>query len=278
MPHLPDIPGLSHFPGQVIHSHCYRIPDVFSGKKVLIVGARASGTDIMVEVAAYAHSVCLVYRNKNRVEYKLPPNVEQLPSIVAVGSDGTICFENEESRVIDDIILCTGYQYSFPFLTNESGIRVESGKRVAPLYKHIFNILHPSMAFVGLNYPVVPFPSFNIQVQFIISVLVGKTQLPSQEEMMKDCEEDYSRQLEQGLPHHHAHKLKKMFSFLEELAQMAGLEPLAPKYGKLNATCMMQRKYNAINYKKYNYAVCENSNGEITITRSLCAGETLVHL
>lgn len=252
------------------------MPDCFTGKKVLLVGARASGTDIMVEIASYADSVFMVYRNENRVEYRLPPNVEQLPSIVAIDTNGTIHFENGVSRIVDDVILCTGYEYSYPFLTNESGIRVESGKRVAPLYKHIFNVLHPSMVFMGINYPLVPFPSFDVQVQLIISVLAGKIRLPSQDKMKKDCEENYSRQLEQGVPHRHTHRLIKPFSFVEELAQMAGIEPLAPKYKLLYHTCKMQRKYDALNYKKYNYTLSENSSGRITITRHLCAGETLI--
>ena len=41
-----------------------------------------------------------------------------------------------------------GYEYSFPFLTAGCGVGVTS-RRVGPLYKHLLNIHHPSMAFIG---------------------------------------------------------------------------------------------------------------------------------
>lgn len=271
-PHIPDIPGLSSFPGQVIHSHCFRTPDGFTGKRVLVVGVRASGADIIVQVAPFAESVYLVYHT-NRVEYELPPNGELLSSITKINSNGTVHFKNGESRLVDDIILCTGYQYHLPFLTSESGIRIELGKRVAPLYKHMFNAVHPSMVFLGLNYPIPPFPFFHVQVQFIVSVLAGKTQLPPQNDMMKDCEEDYSSRLEQGLPHHHSHQIA-VFPFIAELVQLASLEPLDPTYEKLYICIRKVRRYDALHYKKYDYTVTRNGDNEIEISRHLHTGET----
>ena len=208
--------------------------------------------------------------------YTLPPNAEQQPSIAGIDTDGTVHFVNGESRVVDDIILCTGYQYNFPFLSNDSGITVEAGKRVKHLYKHTFNIEHPSVVFVGLNYPVVPFPFFDVQVRFILSVLTGQTQLPSREDMLADCKADYTRRLQQGVPFKHTHRLANQFLFIDELIEIAGLEAHPPKYKKLNQITFESRKFDVLNFRKYEYRVSERNDGEVDITRHLHSGETLV--
>lgn len=51
-PFLPDLPG--HFTGEMIHSSLYKDPDIFEGKRVLIVGGGNSGCDIAVDAAARA--------------------------------------------------------------------------------------------------------------------------------------------------------------------------------------------------------------------------------
>ena len=239
------------------------------------MGPRASGSDILLHVAPTAHSVCVVYHTKP-AKFKLPPNAEQQPQIVRIDTDGTIHFENGESRIVDNIILCTGYEYSFPFLTNESGITVERGKRVNHVYKHMFNIEHPSMVFIGLNYPVVPFPFLDIQARFLLSVMTGQTKLPSQAKMLTDCKADYVTREREGIPHKHSHRLSNQFVFIRELIKMGGLEPHPPKYEELNDAVFECRKYDLLNYRKYDYSVSETSDGEVVISKHLRPGETLV--
>ena len=239
------------------------------------MGSRASGGDILLHVAPIAHSVCLVYHTKPAV-FKIPPNSEQQPEITAIDTDGRVHFKNGESRVVDDIILCTGYQFGFPFLTSDSGITVEAGKRVNHVYKHTFNIEHPSMVFVGLNYPVVPFPFLDVQARFAMSVLTGDTKLPPREEMLTDTKSDYVARSKEGIPHKHSHRLTDQFVFIRELVQIAGLKPHPLKYEKLNKIVFEARKYNLLNFRKYDYSVTERSDGEVVITKHLRAGETLV--
>jgi len=43
-PMIPNIPGQNIFTGKQIHSHDYRVPDFFNGKKVVVLGAGPSGT------------------------------------------------------------------------------------------------------------------------------------------------------------------------------------------------------------------------------------------
>ena len=55
--HIPHIPGIESFPGESIHSHQYRVPEVYSRKRVCILGASWSGIDIAIEVSQYAEKV-----------------------------------------------------------------------------------------------------------------------------------------------------------------------------------------------------------------------------
>lgn len=55
--HVPHIPGIESFHGTCIHSHQYRIPETYTGKKVCILGASWSGIDIALEVSQYAEQV-----------------------------------------------------------------------------------------------------------------------------------------------------------------------------------------------------------------------------
>lgn len=43
-PRIPNISGQDVFAGKQIHSHDYRVPEVFDGKKVVVLGAGPSGT------------------------------------------------------------------------------------------------------------------------------------------------------------------------------------------------------------------------------------------
>lgn len=59
-PLVPEIPGT--FTGTTLHAKQYKTPDLFEGKRVLIVGAGNSGCDIAVEAAAHAESASLSMR------------------------------------------------------------------------------------------------------------------------------------------------------------------------------------------------------------------------
>lgn len=66
------------------------------------------------------------------------------------------------------VFYATGYSFTFPFLRNDSGIMVDDNY-VYPLYKHIFNIEHPTMAFIGVPSGLLPtFPTIESQVIFCL--------------------------------------------------------------------------------------------------------------
>jgi hypothetical protein len=59
-PRLPSYPGT--FAGETLHSRHYKSPEVFAGKRVLVVGAGNSGCDIAVEAAQHAEQTWLSMR------------------------------------------------------------------------------------------------------------------------------------------------------------------------------------------------------------------------
>ncbi|EIW66197.1 hypothetical protein TREMEDRAFT_13077, partial [Tremella mesenterica DSM 1558] len=50
--YIPSIPGLSSFPGEIIHSRYFLDPEEFRGKSVMVVGSFASGSDLSRQIAS----------------------------------------------------------------------------------------------------------------------------------------------------------------------------------------------------------------------------------
>jgi dimethylaniline monooxygenase (N-oxide forming) len=59
-PRMPDFPG--QFSGKIMHSHDYRTPEGFEGKRVLVVGLGNSACDIACEVSRVANATFLSTR------------------------------------------------------------------------------------------------------------------------------------------------------------------------------------------------------------------------
>ncbi len=58
----PSFPGAESFPGTQMHAHYYRTPDVFEGRRVLVLGIGNSATDIAVESSRVADETILAMR------------------------------------------------------------------------------------------------------------------------------------------------------------------------------------------------------------------------
>ncbi|WP_405863855.1 flavin-containing monooxygenase [Streptomyces sp. NBC_00005] len=53
-PHLPDLAGLESYAGTVLHAADYRVPEPFTGQRVVVVGAGNSAVQIAAEIAERA--------------------------------------------------------------------------------------------------------------------------------------------------------------------------------------------------------------------------------
>ena len=274
-PVVTDIEGLSDFPGPVLHSHLYRIPETFTNQRILIVGSGPSGIDIMVNVSHFTASVYLVYHRKP-LPFRIPSNAELFPCVSKIDRDGTVLFDNGASRKCDAIILCTGYKYTFPFLSSDTGIQIEAGKHVTPLYKDIFNALHPSMAFVGVSQKIIPFPFFDVQIHFIIAMFSGTRCLPSSEKMISELEDEWARKQSLSVPLSHAHNIGNIeYEYCCELAKLGGFEPLHRSFDILRRISYYALENDALNFKKYDYSLREEGS-ELICTKTLRQGETLI--
>ena len=58
----PSFPGGETFPGEQIHAHYYRTPELFAGKTVVVLGIGNSATDIAVEASRSARATYLAMR------------------------------------------------------------------------------------------------------------------------------------------------------------------------------------------------------------------------
>jgi hypothetical protein len=73
----PGFPGSETFPGTQLHAHYYRTPDVFEGKRVVVLGIGNSATDIAVESSRVAAETHLAMR---RGAYVIPKYMFGVPT------------------------------------------------------------------------------------------------------------------------------------------------------------------------------------------------------
>lgn len=233
LPFVPSLPGADKFKGRQMHSHDYREPSVFKDRKVVVVGAGPSGMDLALDISSQAASIILSHHFKEKIDTKFPDNVIQKPDIVSLDEE-SVTFADGSTHKIDDVFYCTGYQYSFPFLSEKCNVKVENN-RVQPLYKHTIHIDYPTLCFIGLPFYVCAFSLFDLQARFFLSLLEGGWQLPSREEMVRDTEAEAAERLAAGLGSRQFHQMgERQGRFYRELAAEARVRPLPPVLATLH--------------------------------------------
>ncbi|KAL5047372.1 hypothetical protein BDW71DRAFT_179976 [Aspergillus fruticulosus] len=193
VPYLPDIPGIvswnNAYPGVITHSKFYDTPTPFRNKRVIVIGSSASGLDIGNQINEVCKGKVLA---SQRTDLYLSPSPATgkayYPEIVEFLSPATheraVRFADgriEES--IDAIVFCTGFFYSFPFLSSLSPPIVTHGRRVENTYQHLFYIHHPTLVFPVLPQRIIPFPLSENQAAVFSRVWSGRLKLPSASEM-----------------------------------------------------------------------------------------------
>lgn len=162
VPFIPATPGLAdfsnNFPGSVEHSKAWREPEKYRGKRVVVVGASISGTDISFTLADVVepplHSVVRGRYHPYFFDWAFQhPNIRRRPPISHVVSnketnERTVYFEDgTKLDDVDHIIFGTGYTWTLPFLPKlASTIR---NNRLPNLYQHVFWREDPTLCFVG---------------------------------------------------------------------------------------------------------------------------------
>ena len=256
-PSIPNLPGLSSFPGEIAHSHDYRTPECFLDKRVAILGAAASGTDIGLEISSKAKHVYLCHNNPV-LPSELPKNFEQRKGIVGIEDSRLQLGDDTFIDNVDVILFCTGYNYSFPFLDKSCQPKVEN-RIVWPLYKHFIHIDHPSMCFIGIPIQICPFPQFDLQVQFFVKSLTGEQPLPNREVMLEDTKLELSSKAAKGIPLRHFHKMgTSQWDYNRSLCKLANLEPLPLAVENLYNAVHERRRHHLTSYKKDVYRLSQS--------------------
>jgi hypothetical protein len=133
-PFIPPIPGLNAWRGQILHSRWWRNPMGMRGRTVVVVGSRASGSDIARELAiddseneenakrTIYHSVRGLKPGEPVWDADFPwakhisvvPEIERAEDGVTLHLvDGTVL------SGVDAIVFATGYLYSYPFFPDD---------------------------------------------------------------------------------------------------------------------------------------------------------------
>ncbi|KAK5858140.1 hypothetical protein PBY51_002305 [Eleginops maclovinus] len=260
VPNIPTVPGIENFKGQVLHSHSYRCADSFSGNTVVVMGAKASGLDISVELAKVGAQVRLSYSGPP-LSFPLPDGIQEASLVEAVERDGSIRFQDGSSCPADVLLFCTGYVFSFPFL-DAAQLKLQlQDQLLAPLYRHMMPPNFPSLFFIGMCKLICPFPNFHCQVQFALAVLDGSVPLPPAEQMEQ---EELQEKEQRGVQQRHLMVLQQQqWEYCSMLAAAARFPPLPPAVQSLYKEVWRQRQKHPQNYRRLNYRMIADDRWEL---------------
>ncbi len=137
--------------------------------------------------------------------------------------------ENQNATFVDGVsekfthlILCTGYNYSYPFLPSQYASR-----SVNEHYKLIFNPVDPSLLLIGFARPTIlsiPFMT-ELQCLYAFKVISDKIKLPDEVAMLQEIQKDndYRNNLFSGS--RRADNLVNPFNYGYDVANLAGANP-----------------------------------------------------
>lgn len=224
-PYIPDIKNISLFKGKCIHSSKYdsHLDTEFIDKNVMVIGAGPSASDVARKIKNISNHVYVIDRSlKTNKGFKSEDNkLTQMPNIKEVTNDYEVTLETNDTITVDYIVYATGYEYKFPFL-NDKYITSNDGI-VRPLYQHLFNLSDPSLCFIGLPHPVIPFFMSYLQSEWVLEVF-NNNSLPNLKEREKWFESFENNLKENNSFNKRYHNmLNSQFDYYRMLAKKANI-------------------------------------------------------
>jgi hypothetical protein len=239
------------FPGRVQHSKTYRRPDRFRGQTVAVLGASASGLDLSTEIATVARHVywCADAFAQLPVEQRVRGNVERTAAVAALLPDGGLRLRNgAELPAVDVLLLCTGYRYAYPFLP--SGLVDVDDNWVRPLWQDLLHVRHPTLAFIGIPFRVVPFPLFDVQARWFAALLSGDVTLPEPDTLLAASERRAAELRAAGVAQRHFHQRSlDCYDYLDALCAQSGQPPIPDWHRDLAAAVLAHVAANPGRYR-----------------------------
>lgn len=194
VPYLPDIPGIKDwdkaYPGTISHSKFYQSAEIFREKKVIVVGSSASGLDIGAQINQFSKGKIIVSQKSESYLAASAPSDKIIHSEIV-----SFLSPSENSRAVkfadghveedvDAIVFCTGYFYSFPFLSSLEPAVITDGWRTRNIYEQMLYRDHPTLVFPGLSQRVIPFPIAENQASVFSRIWSGRLCLPDWQMMV----------------------------------------------------------------------------------------------
>ncbi|KII84013.1 hypothetical protein PLICRDRAFT_168562 [Plicaturopsis crispa FD-325 SS-3] len=198
-PHIPYLPGLWAWRGEVLHSRWYKEAGVFAGQTVLVVGNGPSGSDIARELGLLVVDQSKEAPRRVYQSIRSPPRTDSATGATGAQSSkesaatqspstsqtGRITLTNGQTLDdVDVIIFATSYYMRFEFLRGEDmpwgrwpvikppppelvgSIEVDGGSRAYNLDEHqLFYYPDPSIAFLLLHAEAIPWPFSEVQAR-----------------------------------------------------------------------------------------------------------------
>jgi trimethylamine monooxygenase len=192
-PNVPQFDGFEKFPGRILHAHDFRDAVEFKGQDILIIGTSYSAEDIGSQCWKYGAKSITVSHRTAAMGYDWPDNWAEVPLLTKV--DGkTAHFKDGTSRDVDAIILCTGYQHAFPFMSDDLTLRTANRLATAMLYKGVAFAPNPDLFYIGMQDQWFTFNMFDAQAWWARDVIMGKISIPDQAAMNADIADREKRE------------------------------------------------------------------------------------
>ncbi|KAF2436865.1 FAD/NAD(P)-binding domain-containing protein [Tothia fuscella] len=230
IPWIPEVEGLldydAKYPGRILHSKHFRDAKEFTGKKVIVVGAAVSSSEIIHEIIPYSKTPIIASLRGPPIPAfgYVPwehPHIEAKKQIVKFDpNNGRIHFaDGSHVNGVDHVIFGTGYTFSLPYLPHvQEKIRKEY-RRLPGVYQHTWNIDDHTLTYVGMLGGGFTFPVYEWQAVAIARHLAGRAKaLPSQAEQTA-WERKRARELVGGKNYYSiAPDYDEFFEFLRNIA------------------------------------------------------------
>lgn len=190
VPNMIEIEGVSQFSGRVLHSHDFRGADEFKGLNLLIVGGSFSADDIALQCYKFGARSITISSQQEPVGFKWPNEIKGVPMLTHMEGQTAHFKDGSTVEHINAIIFCTGYRHSYPFIAKRFQLSCGLTEFVpSNLYKSIFWIDQPYLAYLGAPRQIYSFPMFDVQAALVRDVFLGHVTMPDKDQCKANVEE-----------------------------------------------------------------------------------------
>ncbi|KAK4646861.1 uncharacterized protein QC761_0028540 [Podospora bellae-mahoneyi] len=166
-----------------LHTTVERAEKVNGEWKVIVVSGSVSAHELVHEILPFAQKPLISsIRGDPIPSFGWTPFIH--PHIVIKKQISSLClttgtvFFTDGSKVkdVDHIIFATGYTFSFPFLPVVQERVKKANRRLPGVYQHTFDILDPTLTFVGMLGGGFTFKVYEWQAVAVVRHLAGRAQ------------------------------------------------------------------------------------------------------